>query len=263
MPFTGFKVKFPEYEVITPQTGLSYTVRSLTVAEEERMKASMITPTKVAEHLNKCIYEAIVKRPPQIKDFKTFLQNTTLKDRDALLYGLYHVTYEDIRNYDVRCTSCRKEYPITVKASQTFSVLPYPGTDVLTKRVKVDLPVSKGVSTYIKQPTLEDEAEAIRTLSGTPGFTLEAIAETLVLDRFEQDIPESTEPMVVSERSEVIEAYRSLPALDKRAIYEKYNEEFGKYGIDLKFKSYCIHCGNEEVTTIDLVENFFRMVYSS
>jgi hypothetical protein len=28
-------------------------------------------------------------------------------------------------------------------------------------------------------------------------------------------------------------------------------------------KTFCIHCGNEETITIDLVENFFRMVYSS
>ena len=54
--FKGFDVKYPEYEVITPQTKLSFTVRSLNVREEERLKGSLMTPTKIHEHLNKCIY---------------------------------------------------------------------------------------------------------------------------------------------------------------------------------------------------------------
>jgi hypothetical protein len=28
-------------------------------------------------------------------------------------------------------------------------------------------------------------------------------------------------------------------------------------------KSFCTHCGFEEVIKVDMVENFFRMVYSS
>ena len=88
--FKGFNLKYPEYEVITPQTKLSFTVRSLNVQEEERLKGSILTPQKITEHLNKCLYESLVTKPEVIKDFKTFLENVTLKDRDALLYGLYH-----------------------------------------------------------------------------------------------------------------------------------------------------------------------------
>jgi len=61
--FQGFNIKYPEYEVITPQTNLSYHVRSLNVQEEERLKASFLTPTKANDHLNKCIYDSFVKRP--------------------------------------------------------------------------------------------------------------------------------------------------------------------------------------------------------
>ena len=64
-------------------------------------------------------------------------------------------------------------------------------------------------------------------------------------------------------RQDIITAYGQLPARDKRLIYEKYNEEFGKYGIELKMKTTCTGCGNEEVINVDLVENFFRMVYTS
>ena len=45
-------------------------------------------------------------------------------------------------------------------------------------------------------------------------------------------------------------------------IHERYQEEFGKYGIELKMRSFCVHCGYDEIIDIDLVNQFFRMVYS-
>jgi len=263
MTFTGFNLKFPEYEVITPQTHQSFTVRSLNVQEEEQMKGSLMTPTKITEHLNKCIFDAIAKKPDTIKDYDAFLRNITIKDRDALLYGLYHITYEEIRNYQVRCGKCRIEYPITVKASSTFNFMSYPGKDILTKKFKTNLPVSKTVSVIIKQPSLLDEIFAMKELLNTPGSNIDTITETLIIDSFEQDIQDQTEPIVYKDRQDIIDAYRSLPAKDKRKIHEDYMENFGKYGIELKMKSFCPSCGAEETLDIDLVENFFRMVYTS
>ena len=264
MTFTGFaELKYPEYEIITPQTHLSFTVKTLNVQDEERLKGSLMTPTKITEHLNKCIYESIVKKPDTITEFKKFLQLVTMKDRDSILYGLYHITYEEIRNYDVRCSSCKKEFPVTVKASDTFNFNPYPGDDILIKRIRVSLPKSKGVIAYIKQPTLEDEMEAIKNMSARPGLTIDIITETLIIEKFEQEIEGKTENISVTERIDIVDAYRSLPAKDKRVIYEKYNEEFGKYSTELKMQVFCQHCGKEDVVNIDLVDNFFRMVYSS
>ena len=263
MMFTGFNdIKYPEYEVITPQTHLSFTVRSLNVQEEENMKGSLMTPVKVTEHLNKCIYDVLVKKPDTINDFKDFLKQVSLKDRDALLYGLYHITYEEIRNYDVRCGSCKKEYPITVKASDMFGFTSYPGDDVLTKRVKVDLPISKGITAYIKQPTLQDEIDALKNLVTLKGTNLDAVTQTLIVDRFEQDVESQTKQNVFSDRYEILEAFKTLPARDRRLINKSYIDHFGNYGIELKMKSFCQSCGAEEIITVDLVENFFRMVYT-
>jgi len=263
MIFTGFNdIKYPEYEVITPQTHLSFTVRSLNVQEEENMKGSLMTPVKVTEHLNKCIYDVLVKKPDNIADFKDFLKQITLKDRDALLYGLYHITYEDIRNYDVRCGTCKKEYPITVKASDMFSFDSYPGDDVLSKRVKVDLQISKGITAYIKQPSLQDELDALKSLVTLRGTNLDSVTQTLIVDRFEQDIEAQAKANVFSDRYDILEAFKSLPARDRRLINRSYVDHFGKYGVELKMKSFCSSCGAEEVITVDLVENFFRMVYT-
>jgi len=263
MTFTGFQVQYPEYEVITPQTKQSFTLRSMSVSEEERLKGSLVTPMKVAEHLNSCIFQSLVKKPEGMTDLSSFLKGITLKDRDALLYGLYHITYEEIRNYQVKCRKCSTEYPITVKASNTFNFNPYPGKDIISERITFELPVTKGVFVTIKQPTLFDETMGIKNLGTRPGSTLELITETLIIEKFEQDIPDRKEPTVYSDRVDIIDAYMSITAMDKREIFKQYSERFGSYGVDLKMKSHCVNCGNEDTFSIDLVENFFRSLYSA
>jgi len=258
--FKGFNIKYPEYEVITPQTGYSYNVRSLNVQEEENLKGSLLSATKINEHLNKCIFDAITKKPDKIDKYNTFLKRTTLKDRDALLYGLYHITYEDIRNYDVTCSTCNKDYPITVKASSTFNMNPYPdGDNVLTKEHQFELPISKGVFVSIKQPTLFDEMTTLKSVG--LGANTDIITETLIISKFQHN-PSEGDTIIYSDREDIVDAYKSLPARDKRFIYDQYREEFGQYGILLKMRSRCVHCAAEEEIDIDLVANFFRMVYS-
>jgi len=259
--FKGFDVKLPEYEVITPQTGLSYHVRSLNVQEEERLKASFLTPKKANDHLNKCIFDSCVKKPEEIKNYDSWLKQTTLKDRDALLYGLYHITYEDIRNYDVTCASCQKNYSVTVKASETFNFNPYSGKKaILEKKKDTEMPVTKGVFVTLRQPTLWDEVMALKTSTGEG--SLDILTETLIIEKFYQTRPEGGDSVVYSGREDIIDAYRSLAARDKRHIYKTYRDEFGKYGIELKMLTSCTQCGAEDLINIDLVGNFFRMVYS-
>lgn len=260
--FKGFDIKYPEYEVLTPHTKMNYNVRSLNVQEEERLKGSLLSPIKINEHLNKCLYDAITKRPDTIPDYDTFLKNTTLKDRDAILYGLYHITYEEIRNYDVICGSCTKEYPVTVKASSTFNFNGYPTDDVLTKEVAIPLPTSTGVTAYLKQPTLFDEMQALKTLGVSASTNLDILTETLILSKFQQDPEDGGSSIIYSEREDIMDAYMTLPSKDKREIYKQYREVFGQYGVSLKMLSTCVHCGNQEEIDIDLVSNFFRMVHS-
>ena len=259
--FKGFDVKLPEYEVITPQTHLSFTVRSLNVKEEERLKGSLMTPNKIHEHLNKCIFDSIVQKPEHVTDYDSFLKAVTLKDRDALLYGLYHISYEEIRNYDVTCGSCSKEYPVTVQASSTFNYLPYPDKDVLTKKIPVELLATTGVTCTIKQPTLFEEMVGIKSMVGSVDKSMDLITETLIIDKFQQN-PDEGDTVIYSDRADVVDAYLSLPAKDKRQIHKDYRDKFGQYGISLKMKSNCIHCGEEEEIDLDLVANFFRMVYT-
>ncbi len=259
--FKGFKAKYPEYEVQTPQTNKSFTLRTLNVQEEERLKTSLLTPGKISEHLNKCLYESLVSKPNDIKEYTDFLKKVTIKDRDAILFGLYHITYEEIRNYDITCGKCKQVNQVTIKASDTFKNNVYEGKDILTKRHSFELPVTKGVKVTLKQPTLFDELQAIK--SAGLNASLDIVTETMIIDKFEEEDETSTEPTIYQERSEIVDAYLSLPSRDKNAINEAYFDVFGKYGVELQMKLICQHCMNEEVVDINLVDNFFRMVYTS
>ena len=257
--FTGFGTNLPEYEIITPHTKQSFTIRSMTVQEEEILKGSMQTPNKILPHLNQCIFDCLVKKPDKISSYEDFLTKLSIKDRDALLYGLYHSTYEEIRNYEVQCSQCGKKHPVTIEASETFDIKMYTGKDnILNKKVRVELPKTKGVTATLKQPSLKDEASILSAISQATDIE----TESLIIDSFEQDIPDQTKPVIFKDKNDIVEAYSTLTPLDKRAIRSKYKEEFGKYGIELKMQVDCPGCSNKEVVDIDLVENFFRSMYA-
>jgi len=260
--FTSFNVALPTYEVITPQTKQSFLLKSLTIADEEKMKASLVNEKKILNHLNKCIYDAIAEKNKKYT-LDEFLSTVTLKDREALLYGLYHITYEEIRNYTITCGNCGANQDVTVNASDTFSMELYDGkeNEILKKRVTEDLKILKTVKVVIKQPTLKDENEAMKRFT-FQNYSNELIAETLIIDKFIWDhAEEAKEPMIIEDRDEVIRAYLSLPAKDKKIINKSYIDNFGKYQISLKMKNTCTKCGHTEVIDIDLVDNFFRAMY--
>lgn len=258
--FTGFQHKLPEYEVTTPHTNQSFTLRSMTVQEEERIKGSMLSASSVTDHLNRCIFDCMVQKPSGIATFEDFLVKSTLKDRDALLYGLYHITYEEIRNYDVKCGSCGKNHSITIKASDTFSMNSYPeDKNILDERIQVNLPVMDSVHVTVRQPTLKDESEAMKA-AGSSSQLLDLMTETLIIESFMENI-DGNDSAIYSSREDIIDAYRSLAPNDKRAIFKEYKNRLGSYGIELKMRVTCVHCGEEEVLDLDLVDNFFRMVH--
>lgn len=262
-PFVGFNIKYPEYEVITPQTKNSFTVRTLTVSEEEHLKASFLSNAKLSDHLNRCIYSLLIKKPKGITDYASFMAKTTIRDREALLYGIYHITYDELRIYNVQCSNqqCGKSYDITVNVSDTLFINSYNGDeDILTKRIAIDdLPNTPGVVVYIKQPTLSDEEIAGKIMGDYPSSL---IAKSLIIDRFEMALPEVGEIKKIEDRIEILDGFNSLTPRAKKLIMETYNTNFGEYGIELKNNSTCPHCQNMQTNEVDLVGQFFQMVLS-
>ena len=264
--FKGFDIKYPEYSITTPQSKIEYTIRSLTVGEEETLKASYLSAVQNVEHLNNILWKCIVKKPKDIDDFDKFLQKTTVRDRDALMYALYHITYKDVHEYDITCGNCNKSYPIKVSFEKVVTLKFWPDDEepVFQKEVVVPLQ-SENVTAIIKQPTLWEEKKVLEESKYLKDEVRDKNIDLLIVNRFEIADPRGTEsnPNVqqVTSRSDISFGYGQLLALDRKKIEDAYLETFSKYGIELKAKTTCMHCSIEEVVDLDLVRQFFRAIY--
>jgi len=261
--FGGFDIKYPEYSVITPQTLQEYSIRSLSVAEEEKLKASLLTPNKLAEHLNQVIWDCIVKKPEDIKTYQDFINKITIKDRDALMYGLYHVTYKDIHNYDVTCSKCEHVNSIKVNFLKSLKAVMWDNTEesIIEKRVPVKFQIAEKISAIIKQPMLIDENNLLQDSGFASDEIRDLNMQLLIIDRFEIEKTGAKKPDTVEDRDNILKGYKQIPSTDRKLIDKEYENNFGKFSIDIATRIRCQKCGHEENISIDLVKQFFRSIY--
>ncbi len=261
--FNGFQIKYPEYTVITPHTLKEFNIRTLTVSEEEALKASMLTPSKLASHLNKVIFDCLTKKPDDIKTYEDFLTKLSIKDRDALMFGLYHATYKDIQNYDVECSNCNTTTSVKVNYEKSLRVTLWPKNskeECLKKEIAVPLEIASNVTAIVKQPTLFQEDTLMTNSTFASDDVRDLQLQILIIDRFEVD-EGGPDKVVYSDRDNIYEGYCTLPSNDRKLIEKAYTENFGQYGCDIASKVVCPRCGHETTITIDLVRQFFRAMY--
>jgi len=134
---------------------------------------------------------------------------------------------------------------------------------ILDKTIDLELPMSK-IHVILRQPTLQDEEELMAQIPFTRKKETDLINETLIIKQFEEYDPGAKVPcQVVSDRTDILYGYQTLPSMDKIKIFDEFQEHFGKYGIDLKSKFVCSNCGEENDMEVDIVIQFFRMVATS
>jgi hypothetical protein len=134
---------YPTYEVILPQSGTSVMIRSLQVSDEEKLKLSLASRSKFNQIISEVCWSCMVKPEETYKDFNTFMKTLTLKDREALLFGVYHSSYGSDIEIDTGCTACGTKYSTTVDLPSIFSAEPYTeSTPILEKVFECFLPVS-------------------------------------------------------------------------------------------------------------------------
>ena len=135
--FRGFSFALPVYSVVLPQSGDTYDVRSMTVAEVNKLKTSLITPSKATATVDDMLWECLSSKPAHVTDKKKFKKSITTLDREALLYALYETTFGDDRDFSVGCGSCGHEQLVKITLSKIFSMNIYPGASSLKKSYEV------------------------------------------------------------------------------------------------------------------------------
>lgn len=265
--FQSYGMKYPEYQVITPQSLKSYTIRTLTVEDEENLKGSLLSPSKVPYHLANVLWNCLVKKPDEIKTFEDFISKTTMKDRDALLFGLYQATYKNIQKYTVTCNKCGFANQVKIDTDKWFSAKTWLERgdnfeNVLSYRPSVDLKVFDGVSCVLKSPTMKDEI----TISEDTQFSSEQVSNMqMKLSMIDKFVIKASEQCpngdTVEDRDNILTAYNSLTASDKKLIDEAYVKEFGDYEIKVSGIVKCTKCKEQRPVEIDVSQQFFRSLY--
>jgi len=268
-------IQYPVYSVVTPQTGEHFTLRTLTVADEKKLKGSFVTPDKISEHIASCIFDCLVEKPAHIRTFKDFIACVTTHDRQALLFGLFHISYGEVTDIPVKCGSCGETFKFTHDTGALAHITEYEprmikmkqkdaeGKDVevevpesiLTRVLEVDLPISK-YRAIVKQPTIRDEIINTAATGQLP-YQKDALSDMIVIDRFEMNKKK------FDEVGQKLSIYTALPSKDRRIIMKTYREEFAKYTVDVKGKAECSYCKHETEIDIDFMDVFFRMVLES
>lgn len=343
--------EYPHYSVICPQTGFTFDVRTLNVQEVNQLKGSMMVQTKTPSLINKIIWGAIESKPDDISDLDTFKKMITLRDREAILYGIYCFTFGDEEEFKVMCRKCEHEEHVKISMEKLFSMNAYPGsesiknsykiaritgdadydpeiekaitdtppkgmpkniakfdykidapddddgiiigekgveyvedeptppvkieepikvstpqsqyTSILDKRIDIILPISK-VHAILKQPTLLDEENSLKSIAFAQKKQNDLINEIMVIERFEQyNAGDKVPSVVISEKEDILFEYEKLPPRDKTEIFKRFYDEFGQYGIDLKTRYACSKCGESNELEVDIVVQFFRLVARS
>lgn len=274
--FTSFGISYPEYEVITPQTKQSYTIRSLSVKEEEALKGSMITPSKVARHLSEVLWSCMVKKPDNIKTFDDFISNTTMKDRDALLFGLQVSTYKDAQPFNVRCTNedCGHMNSVKINIEKGLSATFWDPDEITNKetgakrgsildfRKEVPLKVFKGVTCVIRTPTIKDEIQVSEDNTFATDEVRNMQLSLTMIDKFKiepnEKVPAGDE---IVDRGNIFDAYNTLTPTDRKIIENAFEETFNKYQITVSSKIKCQRCGTVRNVEIDIAQQFFRTLF--
>lgn len=260
--FTGFKIKYPEFEVITPQRKQSFSVRSMNVSEEETLKGSILTPITVAEHLSKVLWDCIVKKPDDIKTYEDFISRTTLRDRDTLVYGLYVATYKDTQNFNITCRECNTDNKVKINMEKGFSFNIWDkDEDCLGARIKIPLKILDGCSCTLRAPTMKDEIDVAKKTAELSETDAALATNILMIDNFE--LPPSEEngqPEIIRDRNNIMKAFSQLPAYDRKLITKEYEDKFDKFRISVHATNRC-RCGADQKLNIDVTRQFFLALY--
>lgn len=262
--FKGFEQKYPEYSIICPQTKLNLTVRSITTSEELKLKTSLLNDKNKLDVFNKIIYNCIVNKPEEIDTYEKFLSTITLRDREAIFSGLYHVSYGDMLDTTISCNKCNNIFDVKLKLTDGVTINEFEGDklEIVNKRASIQLEYVPAII-EIKEPTLKDELDI------EDNFLLnneddDFVSMFLYVDKikyFENDDPSNLKEIVSI--SDKIFALKSIIPKDKKKIRKTYADEFGKYGIKFNYETICTKssCRSTVYVGVDIVAQFFRNVY--
>jgi len=259
--FQAFEL--PKWEVLTPHTLQKISMKSLLVQQEEALKTSAISTTKMLELINKIIFDCMDTHEAPFDTMENFMKSLTLADREALIYGLVVASYGEEQDFNVTCSVCSKTFTEKANLTQNVDIKIYQDKGaIIQKKVDVELPISKAIAT-LQMPTLWDEYIFANSKGVSPDVLRKAddylTVKTLKILAKDEKEPEKTKYLIIDNVFEIYAYMRTMSARDRKTIYKEWNTVFGDCGVRVHIPTLCPHCGNRGEMFINMVNELFRL----
>jgi len=247
-----------QYEVITPQTALSFVVGALRYGQEVKLKTALMATDKgLTNLLNKTVFESLVEKPQEIKTYDDFLDKITVEDRSALIMGIYHNSYGDEYTTETTCPYCGKTNKNLVRLSKYSKASFYNGKPLEFLNIKKELSFNDGNFKITLVPaTLRNELSLV-DMTQTLDLT---VTQTTILLHTKQIEYDNKTFTVENNLIDILATLDLLLPKDVRQIRKTIEEVFEKYKLEVPYKVKCVHCNQEYSRTLDFVGEFFKQV---
>lgn len=258
--FKGIKIVEKKHEIISPKTGLSYSVKHMDNSEEISLRSSIFAQKSSMElHINDIIWNCLTAKPKQIKNKNDFYNKTFESDRALLLYTIYLITYgktERIEKFE--CEECKRKYPLDIDLTQIYHEKLAPidkWDDFINKRIPVTHELIPGTKLILGDVTIKDVMDtADLTDSENNDLYFNYIKKIETKDLEDALLDVSTE-----DKYDIVGVYKRLPVSVKKEIEKTVKKEFQEYEPEFYFEHKC-ECGHNNKVYYNITQRFFRMV---
>jgi hypothetical protein len=262
MDIPNLNIQYPSYVVETPQTGKKVELRALNISQEEKLKASYVDQEDMAsltDILNQTIFSSIAKKEEGVSDnYLNFLKNFTMADREALFVGLTHASYDNTHDYTATCPKCRKQFDFKVNLDEGFSYNKSE-TSLLEKPIEFELPESKLKVVY-SAPSLQKELNVYKNYEDIITTSPTYLNIMLYIDNIKY-IPEGGKNYkTITDKLDILNVFKMLRPNDYKAFKKDVEDKIEQYRSNLAYNVKCPHCSNKFEFSVNVVQEFFRLV---
>ncbi len=245
-------IPYPVSDILTPQTLVKYQIRTMTFGDELKLRTSILAgKNAVIQNFNKFLFDLLSDKPEEVKTYDDFLTKTTIADREAIVLGLYHITYGDEFVVTTSCPFCGQENTSKVSMKEHVIDMAFKGKpyEILDKKIAITLPITQ-YNVQISVPNLKKELEYMKFVDID-----DRLFEILsVIDFIEIDGKK------LSKSTDLMGLVKLLPAKDAKLIKDRYTETLSIYNTTIKYKIDCKACQRQYDSQMDFLQQLFRVV---
>lgn len=256
----------PSMEVKLPLAKISVMVKGMLFSDECSLKSTVVTNDGLKlDVLTKFAYNRIIDPPKDIDTFDKFKSVCTSLDRDAILLGIFGVSFGSKYTVTVKCDSCKHENTFDLDLTRTIvnTCDVKKKFSVINKRESLSFPVKNGTAEFIASyPTLKDEDLVYKNISDIQLNSDKFTDLISYIDEFKYTDKDGESETIRKDEDiyNIAAAINSLTPGMVKDMIDKINNTFKRYRYYISTYFDCANCKSEINIEMAIFELFFREI---